>query len=123
MKNQRFLLLGSAAVILTFGGAQAAIAAMSPLQPASSYDELLEPVSNAGLALLGDDLAMAQQKPEVRIAEYGYGHHHHHHHHMRRYHHHHHHHYRNGYYECHIVRHVYIDEDGDRMVRRYRECD
>ena len=70
MKNQRFLLLGSAAVILTFGGAQAAIAAMSPLQPASSYDELLEPVSNAGLALLGDDLTMAQQKPEGRIAEY-----------------------------------------------------
>jgi hypothetical protein len=134
MKRYRSVLLGSAAsAALTLGIVYSASAVASPLSPASSYADLLEPVENAQMVLLGDDLARMQQ-PEVQLVQDDGDYHHHHHHHHRRYydyhHHHHHHHHGFGFgvmvvpeRHCYIQRRVYINDWGERVVRRYRVCE
>lgn len=126
MKAYRLFLMGTAAAALTFTGAQAAPLFVSPANDAHSYSDLLNPVSDPETVLLSDELARSQS-PKVERVQY----HHHHHHHRYYHHHHHHHHYRPGvgviigpgYRDCYIKRRVYIDEYGDRVVRRYRVCD
>jgi hypothetical protein len=87
-------LLGAAAALTAVSGAQAA-APPTPLEPAASYRDLLEPVPNA-LALLKNEESQGggtvNTGGETKLA---YHHHHHHHHHRywRRYYHHHHHRY------------------------------
>lgn len=105
-------LLGAVAGLAAAGTAQAAIPEAPPASQAlqaSSYADLLAPISNPIELLAADNVARAQQpapEPEVQLAQayyyppysypyYNYHHHHHHHHHhsyYRRSHHHHHHH-------------------------------
>jgi hypothetical protein len=101
-------LLGSVAALTTVGAAQAASPAdvnASDALRASSYADLLTPVSNAKEALIADDNARATKPAEeMQLAQLTVqvGHHHHHHHryhrrviirrHGRHHHHHHHHH-------------------------------
>jgi hypothetical protein len=105
-------LLGSVAALTTVGAAQAAspadVSASAALR-ASSYADLLTPVSNAKEALIADDNARAAKPAEeMQLAQVTVqvGHHHHHHHryhrrvivikrHHRHHHHHHHHHHSN----------------------------
>ena len=97
-------LLGAVAGLATMTSAQAATGpapkSTEALQ-ASSYSDLLAPISNAAALLQADDAARAQQQPEpaddFQVAQLYYVadvNHHHHHHVYRRYtrHHHHHHH-------------------------------
>jgi hypothetical protein len=87
-------LLGAAASIATLGSAYATQSELTPsrLPDASSYAELLAPVTNAPELLKADDAARSQEAtlpPGATLAQY----HHHHHHHrviIRRHHHHHH---------------------------------
>ena len=86
-------LLGAAAALATMTSAQASPAQPTELVPATSYSDLLSPVSNA-LALQKADNARLAKNPaneETRLAQVSIqlGHHHHH---ARRHHHHHHHH-------------------------------
>lgn len=123
MKPYLAFLLGSAAVVLTAGASQAAAAVPSNIPAAHSYADLLDPVTDAGSVLVADDLARAQQpKPLLQLVQY---HHHHHHHH--------------GFFpgfgitvappvyddgpDCYIRRRVYINQWGERVVRRVRVCD
>ena len=117
MKRYRSVLLGSAAsAALALGIVYSASAVASPLSPAGSYADLLEPVENAQMVLLGDDLARMQQ-PEVQLVQYDGD-----------YHHHHHHGFGFGVMvvperHCYIHRRVYINDWGERIVRRYRVCE
>jgi len=91
-------LVGAASALALAGGAQSASA--SPLPPAQSFAELLDPIPDAVSRLRtqngdGDLSATADERP-VQLAQYHHHHHHHHHHHWwwhRHCHHHHHHHY------------------------------
>jgi hypothetical protein len=78
-------LLGAAAALSTMTGVQAAPAQPPSLAPASSYKDLLEPISNALAALKADEAARTQTGPTARLERVQYHDHHHHHHH----HHHH----------------------------------
>jgi hypothetical protein len=136
MKAYKLFLMGTAGAALTFTAAQAAPVFVSPVHDARSYSDLLNPVTDPEAVLLSDELARSQS-PEPDLVQYHhhhhhrYYHHHHHHHHHHHYYHHHHHHFRPGfgvvigpgYGECYIKRRVYIDEYGDRVIRRYRVCD
>jgi hypothetical protein len=105
-------LLGGVAAVATMASAQAATGP-APTTPqalqASSYADLLAPISNAAELLKADDAARGPQpapaKDDLQVAQVyyapypppyaSYRHHHHHHHHhsyYRRYSHHHHHH-------------------------------
>ncbi|MGN6584773.1 MAG: hypothetical protein ACTHJV_13830 [Rhizobiaceae bacterium] len=132
MKCYRSVLLGSAAsAALALGIVYSASAVASPLSPANSYADLLEPVENAQAVLFGDDLAR-MQRPDVQLVQ-DEGDYHHHHHHQRRYdyhHHHHHHHHGFGFgmmvvpeRHCYIQRRVHYNYYGERIVRRYRVCE
>jgi hypothetical protein len=102
-------LLGSVAALTTVGAAQATPAEMNATEAlrASSYADLLTPISNAQELLIADDAARADQPARVQLAqvrvEVGHHHHHHHRYHRRvivikrhhRHHHHHHHHHSN----------------------------
>jgi hypothetical protein len=108
-------LLGAVAGLATVSSAQAATGPapnQSGALQASTYADLLAPISNAAALLKAEDEARAQQQAEVQLAQvyytpypypppYGYYHRHHHHHHhsyWRRYsHHHHHHHHHHGF--------------------------
>lgn len=130
MKAYKLFLMGTASAALTFTAAQAAPIFVSPVHDARSYSDLLNPVPDPESVLLSDELARSQP-PKLDFVQY---HHHHHHHHRYYYHHHHrhhhHHHFRPGfgivigpdYGDCYIRRRVYIDEYGERVVRRYRVC-
>lgn len=126
MKPYLSFLLASAAVVLTAGASQAATAAPSNIPAAQSYADLLDPVTDAASVLTADDLARAQQpKPLLQLVQYHHHHHHHHHHH--------------GFFpgfgiavappvyddgpDCYIRRRVYINQWGERVVRRVRVCD
>src|SRR5690348_12949833 len=95
-------LLGAAAALTSMTtAAQAAPAQQTELAPATSYRDLLNPISNALPILRADDERLANQMNEsTRLAQVsvqvGHHHHHHHHHHhgvrIRVGHHHHHHH-------------------------------
>ncbi len=121
MKSHLVFLLGSAAVELTAGASQAAPAVPSSIPAAHSYADLLDPVTDAGSVLIADDLARAQQmKPLLQLVQY---------------HHHHHHGFFPGFGinvaspvyddgpDCYIRRRVYINQWGERVVRRVRVCD
>jgi hypothetical protein len=104
-------LLGSVAALATAGAAQAATPTEtnpSEALRASSYADLLTPISNAQELLIADDNARASKPAEdMKLAQVSIsvGHHHHHHHryhrrviikrHHRHHHHHHHHHHSN----------------------------
>jgi hypothetical protein len=104
-------LLGSVAALTTVGAAQAATPAdmnATDALRASSYADLLTPISNAQELLIADDNARASAPAEeMQMAQVNIsvGHHHHHHHryhrkviikrHHRHHHHHHHHHHSN----------------------------
>jgi hypothetical protein len=133
MKRYRSVLLGSAAsAALMLGIVYSQSAVASPLSPANSYADLLEPVENAQVILLGDDLAR-MQRPEAQLVQDEGDDHHHHHHHRYYDHHHHHHHHGMGFgvvvvpprweRHCYIQRRVYINDWGERVVRRYRVCE
>lgn len=125
MRTYGTFLLSTVAAICIAGVAQAA-PIQSPVTPAQSYAELLEPVDNASAVLTADDLARTQQpRPLLQLAQY-------HHHHHRYYHHHHHHH---GFFpgvivappayygpDCYIRRQVWYDHRGFRHVRNIRVC-
>ena len=92
-------LLGAAAALATVSAAHASTQPQSnALTPATSYRDLLDPVSNALALMKADDAARARQQPaQVQLAQHhhhhhGFFHHHHHHHHGFFHHHHHHHH-------------------------------
>lgn len=128
MRPYATFLLSTVAGLCVMGAAQAA-PMQSTLPAAQSYADLLEPVDNADVALLADDLAQAQQPtPLLQLAQYHHHHHHHHHHHG----------YARGfsfgfgfappppaYYgpDCYIRRQVYYNRWGERVVRRVRVCD
>jgi len=87
-------LLGAVAGLATMGGAHAAtqqVTSTSALPQASSYAELLAPVSGAPELLAADDARLQSAGPRVQLAQD-----HHHHHHtkiiIKKKHHHHHHH-------------------------------
>ncbi|HXD46983.1 MAG TPA: hypothetical protein VN655_17805 [Pseudolabrys sp.] len=122
MRPYATFLLSTVAGLCAMGAAQAA-PAQSPLPAAQSYADLLAPVQNADAVLLADDMAQAQQKPLLQLAQYHHHHHHHHHHH-------------GGftfgfgiappvYYgrDCYIRREVHYNRYGERVVRRVRVCD
>jgi hypothetical protein len=122
MKPSLAFLLGSAAIALTAGVSRATPATASTIPAAQSYNDLLDPVADAGLVLVADDLARVHRpKPLLNLVQY---HHHHHHHH--------------GFFpgfgitvappvyddgpDCYIRRRVYINQWGERVVRRVRVC-
>jgi len=123
MRQYATLLLSTVAGLCVMGAAQAA-PAQSAVPAAQSYADLLEPVDNADLVLLSDDMAQAQkQKPLLQLAQYHHHHHHHHHHHQ-------------GFGfgfgfapppvyggDCYWRRQVYFNRWGERVVRRVRVCD
>jgi hypothetical protein len=113
--------MSTAAALCVMGAAQAA-PLQSTLPKAESYTDLLEPVQDAGMLLMADDIANAQRpKPLLQLAQY---HHHHHHHH---------HGFRGfgitvappvyGGPDCYIRRRVVVNRWGERIVRRVRVCD
>ena len=124
MKSYATFLLSTVAGLCVMGAAQAA-PVQSPLSAAQSYADLLEPVQNAEMALMTDDVAQAQrQKPLLQLAQYHHHHHHHHHHHGFSF----------GfgfapppayYYggHCYVRREVHYNRRGERIVRRVRVCD
>ena len=81
MTGYKAVLLGSVAGLFAMGVAQASpIQAAAPAK-AQSYAELLQPVPDAGAALVADDLARDQaQKPLLQKVQLHHHHHHHHHH-------------------------------------------
>lgn len=108
--------VGAVAGLATIGSGQAATAApqRSDALQASSYADLLAPISNAAELLKAEDAArVEEQSGDVKLVQYYphpypppyyypyYHHHHHHHHHhhsyYRYYHHHHHHHHHNAF--------------------------
>jgi hypothetical protein len=122
MRTYATFLLSTVAAVCVTGMAQAA-PVQNVVPAARSYADLLEPVTNAEMTLMADDMAQAQQqKPLLQLAQY---HHHHHHHH--------HHGFRFGfgiasppaYYGsgCYVRREVHYNRYGERVVRRVRVCD
>jgi hypothetical protein len=98
-------LIGAVAGLAAMNSVQAAPGpALNPSEAlqASTYADLLAPISNATALLKADDAARVQRPVEVQLAQayyvpyppgyVYYHHHHHHHHHFRRFAHHHHHH-------------------------------
>jgi hypothetical protein len=124
VKQYATFLLSTVAGLCMVGAAQAA-PVQSPVTPAQSYAELLEPVDNASAVLTADDVARAQQpRPLLQLVQYHHHHHHHHHHH--------------GFFPgfgivvgppavygppCYWHREVWYDRYGYRHVRRVRVCD
>jgi hypothetical protein len=90
-------LLGAAAALTTMTATTQA-AQSTEVSPATSYRDLLDPISNALPKLKADDaqFARAPANEATRLAQVSVqvGHHHHHRHHGRHHHHHHHHHHR-----------------------------
>lgn len=89
-------LLGAAAALTTMASAQAAPSQRTEMVPATSYRDLLDPISDA-VPLLKSDNARLAESSRIELAQVsvkiGHGHLHHHHHVVvRRGHHHHHHH-------------------------------
>lgn len=83
MKLKTVWLAGVAAAALLVGASAPSLAAADPIPQASSYADLLEPVSDASARLAADD-AVREQTARLELAQYWYqprGHHHHHHHH------------------------------------------
>lgn len=74
-------LLGAAAALTAVGGAQAAPAQPVQLAPATSYQDLLQPIPDAVAALKANQAAAVQNDPTVKFERVQYHHHHHHHHH------------------------------------------
>ena len=123
MRPYATFLLSTVAALCVMGAAQAA-PLQGTLPKAESYTDLLEPVQNAGMLLMVDDMANAQRpKPLLQLVQY---HHHHHHHH--------HHHGFGGFGitvappvyggpDCYIRRRVVVNRWGERIVRRVRVCD
>ena len=103
-------LLGAAAAIATVGGANATEVQGNPVNHATSYRDLLDPVPNALAALKAEEAQRASApSASEKLAQViiGVGHHHHHHHHvvprvrvrvLPNPHHHHHHHHHSSYY-------------------------
>jgi len=109
-------LLGAVGALASLNTAQAATTSdPTEVLKASSYADLLEPISNASEKLRAID--ETQSAPRVQMAQFFVEHHHHHHHHHHgyyrdhgprivvrpgygypRYHHHHHHHHHHGYW-------------------------
>ena len=81
-------LLGAAAALATISSVQAAPAQTTVLPQATSYRDLLDPVSNAMPLLKADDARLAEKRSsegtEVAQITVQVGHHHHHHHHHQR---------------------------------------
>ena len=108
-------ILGGVSALALVGGTQTASSVSAPpagIEPARSFADLLEPISNPVEVLRAEnqravsDASSADVEANVELAQY-YHHHHHHHHHYyyyRRYHdhhhyyHHHHHHHHHYYY-------------------------
>ena len=105
-------LLGAAAALMTIGAANATETEGNAPGAATTYRDLLDPVSNPLSALKADDARRASMPvgaTELAQVTIGVGHHHHHHHHHARArvrivpphrhdHHHHHHHHHSSYY-------------------------
>jgi hypothetical protein len=106
------------------GVCQGAPSLTSNILAAESYADLLLPVADARFVLTADDLSRAQQpKPLLQLVQY----------------HHHHHHHHHGFFpgfgitvappayderpDCYIRRRVYINQWGERVVRRVRVCE